>query len=112
MATKDETRLGWIQLHERAWGQDRYPNRPSLEQMLKAPVLAFWYPAKRGETRHKVSIHESLKDLNTYATHLLLHSKIEQPQQRLARLFVDGRPVRIRGVRILIEERVMQDSTK
>lgn len=104
MATRDETLLGWIQLHERAWGQDRYPNKPSLEDMLHAPVLAFWFPAKRSETRYTVSVHASLRDLNAYATHLLVYSKIEQPQQRLARLFVDGRRVRIRGVRILIED--------
>lgn len=104
MTTRDETLLSWIQLHERAWGQDRYPNRPSLEDMLHAPVLAFWFPAKRGETRYTVSVHASLRDLNAYATHLLVYSKVEQPQQRLARLFVDGRRVKIRGVRILIEE--------
>jgi len=101
---RDETLLGWVQLHERSWGQDRYKQRPSLEDMLNAPVLAFWYPSKRGETRFTASIHATMRDLNAYATHLLVYSKVEQPQQRLARLFVDGRRVRIRGVRILIEE--------
>lgn len=101
---RDETLLGWVQLHERSWGQDRYKDRPGLEDMLNAQVLAFWYPNKRNETRFTASVHQTLRDLNAYATHLLIYSKVEQPQQRLARLFVDGRRVRVRGVRILIEE--------
>jgi hypothetical protein len=105
MSSKDETFLGWIQLHERAWGTENYKDRPSLRDMLDAPVLAFWYPARtKSNPRYTATIHQSLKGLHEYATYLLLHSSVRQPEARLARLFVDKRKVRIRGVRVLIEE--------
>ena len=77
---------------------------PDARRHAESAGAGLWYPSKRGETRFTASIHPTLRDLNAYATHLLVYSKVEQPQQRLARLFVDGRRVRIRGVRILIEE--------
>jgi len=100
----DETYMGWIQLHERAWGTEHYEARPNLQAMLDAPVLAFWYPIQRHDQRFTATIHSTMYELNAYATHLLIHSGTQPPKRRLARLFVDRRRVRIRGVRVLIEE--------
>lgn len=104
MTAKDESFLGWIQLHERAWGTESYKNRPTLSDMLNAPVLAFWYPTIKTKERFTASVHQSMKDLNEYATYLLVHAKVRQPEARLARIFIDKRRVRIRGVRVLVEE--------
>lgn len=100
----DETFMGWIQLHERAWGAENYKDRPELKDMIAAPVLAFWYPARSSDTRFTATIHRDMGELNAYASNLLIHSRARQPIRRLARLFVDRRRVRVRGVRVLIEE--------
>lgn len=100
----DETFTGWIQLHERAWGTDQYEGRPSLQQMMSAPVLAFWYPQRSTERRFTASVFASMLEVNRYATTMLLECKFKPPSKRLARLFVNGKRVRIRGVRVVIEE--------
>lgn len=101
----DETFMGWIQLHERAWGTEKYADRPTLKDMLNAPVLVFWYPHNRAhDHRFTASVYPSMMEVNKHATLMLVESKFKVPARRIARLFVDQRRVRIRGVRVLIEQ--------
>jgi hypothetical protein len=102
MAAK-ETFLSYVELHERAWGMDTYPNRPSLDSILKARVVAFWHPLNRKDAGYRITVHNNLMELNQFATDLLLHSRTRPPDKRLARLFVDQQKVKIRGVKLLLE---------
>jgi hypothetical protein len=103
MLNRDETFMGWIQLHERAWGLETYEGRPTLQDMLAAPVLAFWYPVRRDESRFTATIYKDMKDLNAYASFILIHCNTRPPTWRLARLFVDRRRMKVRGARLLVE---------
>ena len=104
MTIKDESYMGWIDLHERAWAEERYDGRPTLDQMMCAPVLAFWYPTRSTHERFTATVHESLRDVNVYLSKLLVECRFAPPERRLARLFMHGRRTRIRGVRVLVEE--------
>lgn len=100
----DETFTGWIQLHERAWGTDQYEDRPSLHEMMNAPVLVFWYPQKGTDRRFTAGVFANMQEVNKYATTMLLECKFKPPVKRLARLFIGGRRVRIRGVRVVYDD--------
>ena len=98
---KRDTFVGYVELHERAWGMDTYSGRPKLEDILNAPIVTFWYPAKGRESRQTVMLFTSMKELNEYISSILLESKVRQPERRLARLFVNHRRVQIKGVQLI-----------
>ena len=56
MAAKDF--MAYVQAHERQWGMDTYPDRPALESILKARVVAFWIDSSKG-WREKAHHHRS-----------------------------------------------------
>lgn len=92
--------MRYVELHERAWGMDKYAGRPSLQEIMNAPVVAFWYLNNRRETRFVATLHQDVKELNAYASQLVVHSsKIRHPEKRLTKLFVQGREVLVKGVK-------------
>ena len=99
-----ESFMSWIDLHERAWLNDRYEGQPTSSEMAVAHVIAFWYPTKASDKRYTASIHYNLRDLNSYLSKLIIECKFHPPEKRLARLFIDGEPRQIRGVRIVLDE--------
>ena len=100
---RDETLHGWIALHDKAWGAQTYEGRPTTLQMVSSPVVTFWYPQKHHDKRFTATFHATMRALDYYASLMLVEQKFKQPSRRLARLFVDGQRVRIRGVRFLVE---------
>ena len=101
MTLSDERFMKYVQMHERAWGSDNYKGRPELDAILKAPVVAMWYPVKRNrEDRWTITLHQNMGELNRHITALVLHSSIVQPEKRLARIFVNQKRVVIKGVRV------------
>jgi hypothetical protein len=105
-----DTFLSVVQQHERMWGMDSYPGRPDLEAILAAPVVAFWAgevkdaPRSKTTERYTVTLHNDLSDVERYITSLVLRLAIELPKRRLARLFVKGTEVRIKGVQVVFEK--------
>jgi hypothetical protein len=105
-----DTFLGFVQQHERLWGMESYPGRPDLEAILAAPVVAFWVgevkdaPRSKTPERYTVTLHNDLADVERYITSLVLRLAIELPKRRLARLFVKGAEVRIKGVQVVFEK--------
>lgn len=95
--------MTYVQMHERAWGDEMYLNRPGLEEILTSNVVAFWYPAKPKDERYTVSLHENLADIHQYISRMVLRSRIQMPDKRLARLFIHRQQVIIRGVKLVIE---------
>jgi hypothetical protein len=106
--------LGYIQLHERLWGMDTYPERPTLEAMLSAPVAALWYPAQNDDDKAKkdifkqerftITIHQDLRDIENHINRLIFRLSVQTPRHRLARVFVKGKEVRVKNVAITFEE--------
>ncbi|MBZ0278291.1 MAG: hypothetical protein K8I60_19240 [Anaerolineae bacterium] len=102
---KKEGFMYHVELHERAWGMDGYPGRPSLEDIMTAPVVAFWYnadPNRKRETRYFATVHQDISELNRYVSRMVLHSTVKIPDRRLTRLFVQRQEVIIRGVKLVL----------
>lgn len=104
--------LGYIQLHERLWGMDTYPERATLEEMLSAPVAAMWYPAAEDDKAKKdifkqerftITLHQDLRDIETYINRLIFRISIQTPRHRLSRVFVKGKEVKVKSVAITFE---------
>lgn len=98
-----ESFMSYVQLHERAWGMDSYPNRPKLEDILQAKYVAFWASTTRNDPGYRITLHEDGAEINRYLTELVLHSKTRIPDRRLARLFIEKKQYRIKGVKVMVE---------
>lgn len=103
MPRAKDTFLGYVQLNERAWGTEGYPNRPTLEEILEARVVAFWSSTRRKEPGYRVTVHQNLSEIHRFASEMLIHSRTQVPDKRLTKLYVDKRQVRIKAVRVLLE---------
>ena len=57
-----------VQVHERKWGEFQYPGRPSLDTLLKCPVVAVW----RVDKRFILSTHLQITDLNELVLAIVL----------------------------------------
>lgn len=97
--------MDWVQLHERAWGSRIYPARPSLEQILSAPVVTFWQAAKESkDPPYTIKLYDELKDVEKYLTRLLVRTSVEPPNERLVRIYAHQKRMTIRAVRVLFGE--------
>lgn len=99
---KRDSFMGYVELHERAWGMDTYAGRPKLEDILNAPVVTFWYPNKGRDSRHMIVIFQTTQEFGDYVSQLVLDSKAKQPDRRLSRVFVKRKPVVIKGIKLLL----------
>lgn len=98
-----ETFVGFVELNERAWGTNSYPGRPTLHEILTSKIVAFWRTDQKRDHAYRVTLHTTLRDINNYASAIVLHSNTRTPERRLMRLYVDQRRVVIRGVKLILE---------
>ncbi len=82
-----------IQEHERVWHVGTYPDRPNLDQIMQAPVVAFWI--QNNDHRPIITLHPDLKDIKSYFHTLARRLPIGYPSRRLSALFVNQCPVRV-----------------
>lgn len=92
-----------VEQHERAWGNETYKGRPTLDQILGAQVVAFWHPTSI-EIKPTITIHKSLDDISKYVTALVLHSDKALPVLRLDKVFVNKLQVKIKGVQVVFQK--------
>ncbi|MCS6873046.1 MAG: hypothetical protein NZ571_16505 [Anaerolineae bacterium] len=111
-----------VQLHEREWGTELYPDRPSLIDLLNAPIVAVWVgePTRLAATsarskpyvpssstpqsRIMLSVHQRLEELDPLVLSLVVAGKNTlMPNRKLLYLFIQQKPVKILGVRLLLE---------
>lgn len=98
---KDHDRfMTYVTMHERAWGLDTYKGRPTLKQILEAKVVAFWYPTSK-ELPFTLTIHNDLKEIDAYLRALIIHTKVQVPRLRLARVYVNKQEVKFKTVQIV-----------
>jgi hypothetical protein len=97
-----------IQLHERTWGMDTYPGRPSLHDLLNRSVVVFWSgDDKAGNRRSIATVHDSVDDLNDVILAMILANKVTaHPNRRLQRIFVDQKPAEIVGLKLILSDRL------
>ncbi|MCC7210054.1 MAG: hypothetical protein IT323_22315 [Anaerolineae bacterium] len=120
MATTQENFMDLIELHERSWGMQTYPGRPSLVALLAGPVVVLWEgdrplvtSSRRNATsaampehgRFMLSVHQHVDELNGLLYDMLVVGKAQpKDKRRLARIFVEQKEVRIKGLRLLLAE--------
>lgn len=108
MATEEKDFMDYVQGHERSWGNDTYQNKPELEALLRAPIVAFWRPVgsdtndKKAE-RYIATLHKDLGELEDYFSKLLFRALLEPPKQRILKIFANTKSVKIKGVKVLFE---------
>jgi hypothetical protein len=108
-----------VQLHERSWGMEQYPGRPSLSEVLSSPVVVMWtgeiksavYPSRRVSesqnvpSRFMFSAHKHVDELNEVLLNMIMSSKATpSTSRRLMRIFLNQKPIKIKGLRLLITE--------
>jgi hypothetical protein len=97
--------LDFVQAHEREWGKESYPGKPSLAQMLESPVVVFWRPTSdKVKTRMTATMYADMKGIEDHFVKLVTRSQIEPPKNRIAHIFHNQKSMRIRGVRIEFAE--------
>ncbi len=99
-APQDDNFLDLVQAHERTWGTENYPGKPSLADLLNAPVVMVWGAVNPQEARLMMTIHQTLDELNKYATRVLLQTRLELPNRRLVAVYVRQKKAHIRGVSV------------
>lgn len=98
---KPNTFFEMIQTHEREWGKDAYQDRPTLEQIMSAKVVAFWQRTNTKDKRLFITLHEDTKPLEAELTKLVIRTSIQQPDKRFALGFQNQKRLKIQGLRIM-----------
>src|SRR5215470_3498365 len=95
-----------IQIHERTWGMDTYPNRPSLAELLSRPIVVFWSSDEKTAAKRSIAtVHDKLEELNEMLLGMILANKVTAyPQRRLQRIFVNQKPIQIHGLKLIISD--------
>lgn len=96
--------MGLVELHERNWGTETYPDKPRLSDILDAPVVAFWRSAERNEARHLVTLHDDLDQLNAYFEDMFLNQSTRKMDRRLDRIYFKRERINVKGLRLLFEK--------
>ncbi len=110
MATPEKQFLDYVQEHERTWGNDIYPGKPTLQDFLQAGAVVFWQAVGADKNikeapRYTASIHKELSELEDYFAKLLFRAQVEPPKNRVVQIFANGKPVRIKAVKVEFEVR-------
>ena len=94
--------LALVQQHERAWGNETYAGRPTLETILHAPVVAFWQVQNSGKQadRPQITLHKDLREIEEFYVKMIFRSSLPIQQRRLYKLFVDGKQMRVASVKL------------
>lgn len=88
--------VDYVQAHERMWGQDSYPDKPALNDILNARVVAFWIDANRANgKKHIITLHDNLEPIQDYLQTMVRRLAVSFPSRRLAFLFADKQEIEL-----------------
>jgi len=113
-----------VQLHERTWGMEQYPGRPSLAELLSSPLIAMWSgdikqtstytaPSKRlaapandaTPARFMFSIHKSVPELDAVFLAMCVAGNTHPlANRKLFKIYLNQKPLKIKGIRLLVSE--------
>jgi hypothetical protein len=115
----DNNFMELVQLHERSWGMEQYPGRPSLSGLLSSPVVVMWTGESKSATspsrrvvegqntlpRFMFSVHRHVDELNEVLLNMVMSSKATpSTSRRLMKIFLNRKPIKVKGLRLLITE--------
>jgi hypothetical protein len=99
-----------VQLHERMWGTEPYPNRPSLAELLNGPIVVMWVDVrpdmrKRSDGAERSFTFAVYPDANALSAAVLdvimLNRRTVQSSPKISRIFLRQKPVEVTGIRLL-----------
>lgn len=88
-----------VEEHERSWGNESYPKRPSLFDILNAPVVVFWEEGEE-ESRYTISLHKTLEEIEKFFIRLLI-AKNKEPRKYVVQVYENQERMILQGVRII-----------
>src|SRR5688572_9332270 len=102
---KEKTFIELVQLHERAWGTETYPNRPDLNALLTKPVVVMWVTTDpKAKDRYLFSVHDNANELNDMVTGMITLTRTNLAGSRkISKIFIQQQSVKF-GVKIAIEK--------
>jgi hypothetical protein len=118
-ATTEATFMELVQQHERTWGMEQYPGRPSLAALLESPVVVMWDSEPRSTTppgrrapepripsgRYVFTLYAHVDALNAVVYSMVISGKSPiAAYRRLGRIFVNQKPMHIKGLRLMLSE--------
>lgn len=96
--------IGIVEIHEREWGTEVYPNRPTLSQLLHNRIVCMWSdtePQKGKPMRFFLSCYNEFAALHDDVASMIVSGKVSaNPNRKLARVFVDQAEVDIVSIKI------------
>jgi hypothetical protein len=99
--------LELVEMHERKWGTQQYPGRPTLSKLMKAPYVALW--TIKG--RFIFTVHGTPYDLNELVYHVLVGDIQEMPDRKLVTVYYEQTPFDFR-VRLVAYKPPQQSTSK
>ncbi|GAB4544772.1 MAG: hypothetical protein OHK0023_02080 [Anaerolineae bacterium] len=122
MPANDPNFLALVELHERMWGTTQYAGRPSLAQLLNAPIVAVWSghaeivvdPKRPNLPRREttttadrsfiLTCHQTLEEIDSLLTEVVLLAKATPfANRRLSKLYVNQKPVELQGLKLVLK---------
>ncbi len=114
----DNSFMELVQLHERSWGMEQYPGRPSLSELLSSPVVVMWtgevksasYPSRHASEpgvppRFMFTAHKHVDELNEVLLNMVLSNKVTpSSSRRLVKIYLNQKPIKVKGLRLLLAE--------
>ena len=89
-----------VEEHERNWGTKTYTGRPSLLEILSAPVVVFWESIDQPDAPYTITLHTNLKEIEKSLLRMLIMGKREPPKKRIALVFENQERMVVRGIHI------------
>ena len=100
-----------IQLHERMWGTEQYPGRPSLADLLNFPIVVAWAEikshrdVKRGDPKSNyfmLGVYKNTDELSIALMEALFADKVTtKPCRKISRVYVKQQPLKIMAIRLV-----------
>jgi hypothetical protein len=115
--------MEFIQLHERQWGTEQYEGRPSLAELLNAPIVAVWSgkapvatttgyvspaSAKRqtlavNDNKFLVTCHHDVDELEKVLADIVLLKRVSPfSYRKLARIYVRQQEMEVTGIKLTV----------
>ncbi|HRE49131.1 MAG TPA: hypothetical protein PLD47_15490 [Aggregatilineales bacterium] len=116
-----------VQYHERVWGMEQYPQRPTMAELFQKPIVIMWAESSPTKTnparttlsaaqklasgemvdRFMFSCHESENDLNSLLLGMIMANAKTSPlmsNRRIAKIYWKQKEVKVRNLRLVIDK--------
>ncbi len=89
-----------VQEHERDWGNDKYPGRPSLIEIMSSPVVVFWQNQENQTIPEYITLHDSISDVEKHFLRLLFTYRGQKIDRTIKEVYQNQKRMLPSGVKI------------